>query len=101
MSELPTDPASLKIKRMKALVWPFATRTMCEEVGMLLSKDELVRELFPPEEWRIHSSTDTRGKRSQHERKLWVKNDLNSWMAHRQDLSARTRPDQIGRKIWL
>jgi hypothetical protein len=43
---------------------------MCEQVIKLLAKDELVRELSPPEEWRIHPSTETKGKGFQHERRL-------------------------------
>jgi hypothetical protein len=70
--------ATLKIKRNRAPVWPFATRRICEQVINLLVEDELVREFSPPEEWRIHSSTEARGKGFQHERRILVKNDLNA-----------------------
>jgi len=61
-------------------VWPFATKSLCERVVKLLAKDEFARELSPPpEEWRIQPSTEPRGKGFQHERRLWVKNDLNAW----------------------
>ncbi len=52
---------------------------MCEQVIKLLAEDELVKELSPPEDWRTQSSTEAKGKGFQHERRLWVKNDLNSW----------------------
>ncbi len=79
MSKQPIDNATIKIKRKRAPVWPFATRDLCERVIELLIKDELVRELSPPDEWRIHPSTEARGKGFQHERKLWVTNDLGTW----------------------
>jgi hypothetical protein len=66
MSKPPTDHGSLKIKRKRALVSPFAT-SMCEQAIALLSKAELVRELSPPEEWRIRPLTEARGKGFQHE----------------------------------
>jgi hypothetical protein len=50
MSALPIDHASLKIEMKRAPLWPFATRTMCEEVIRLLSKDELVKEFSSPKE---------------------------------------------------
>jgi hypothetical protein len=62
MSKFPTDHASLKIKRKRAHVWPFATRSMCEYVIQILSKVGLIIELSPTEEWRIHPSTEARGK---------------------------------------
>ena len=52
---------------------------MCEQVVKLLIEDDLVRELFPLDEWRIDPSTEARGKILQHERRLWVNNDLNAW----------------------
>ncbi len=79
MSKQPIDNATLKIKRKKAPVWPFATRSVCEHVVKLLVEDDLVRELSPQDEWRIHPSTEARGKGFQHERRLWVRNDLNAW----------------------
>jgi hypothetical protein len=79
MSKQPIVSATIKIKRKRAPVWPFATRDMCEKVAKLLAKDEFTRELSPPEEWRIHPSTEARGKGFHHERRLWVKNDLNAW----------------------
>ncbi len=79
MSKVPTNHASLKIKRKRAHVWPFATRSMCEKVIGLLSKAaELVRELSSPEEWKIHPTTEVKGKGFHHERRLWVRNDLNT-----------------------
>jgi len=79
MSKLPIDNASIKIKRKRAPVWPFASRDLCEQVVKLLMEDDLVRELSPPDEWRIHPSIEARGKGFQHERRLWVTNDLNAW----------------------
>ncbi len=60
MSKLPIENATIKIKRKRAPIWPFATRNLCERVIELLIKDDLVRELFPPDEWRIHPSTEAR-----------------------------------------
>ncbi len=79
MSKEPIDHATLKIKRTRAPVRPFAIRSLCEHVIKLLGEDELVRELSPPEEWRIHPLTKARGKGFQHERRLWVKNNLSVW----------------------
>jgi hypothetical protein len=81
-------------------VWPFATRDLCEKVVKLLAKDAFVRELSPPEERRIHPSTEARGKGFQHERRLWVKNDLNAWhiaklRQHAQD------PSKSGGRSWF
>ena len=80
MSKQPIENVSIKIKRKRASVWPFATRNLCKEVVKLLIEEDLVRELSPPppDEWRIHPSTEARGKGYQHERKLWVTNDLNA-----------------------
>jgi hypothetical protein len=52
---------------------------MCEQVIGLLSKSELVKDLYPMEERRIHPSTEARGKGFQHKRRIWVKNDLSTW----------------------
>jgi hypothetical protein len=60
---------SLKIKRKRAPVWPFATQSLCDQVVKLLIEDDLVQELYPPHEWRIHPSTEARGKDFQHERR--------------------------------
>ena len=79
MSKQPIDHVSLKIKRKRALVWPFATCSMYEHVVKLLVEDELVKELSPPEAWRIHPSIETRGKGLHHERRLLVKNVLTAW----------------------
>jgi hypothetical protein len=78
MSKQTIKNASIKIKRKRAPVWPFATRNLCEQVVKLLIEEDLVRELSPPDDWRIHPSTEARGKGYQHERKLWVTNDLNA-----------------------
>ena len=96
MSKQPIVNAANHIKRKKALVWPFATRSLCEKVVKLLEEDEFVGELSPPEEWRIHPSTESRGKGFQHERRLWFKNDLNVWhiaklRQHAQDPSKSAR----------
>jgi hypothetical protein len=48
MSKQSIDNVTLKIKRKRAPVWPFATRSMCEHVIKLLAKDELFREPPPP-----------------------------------------------------
>ncbi len=79
MSKQLVENVSIKIKRKRAPVWPFATRNMCEPDGKLLIEEDLVRELSPPDDWRIHPSTEARGKGYQHERKHWVTNDLNAW----------------------
>jgi hypothetical protein len=71
MSKQPIDNASLKIKRKRAPVWPVATWSVCEQVVKLLVEDDLVIELS-------HPSTEARGKDFQHERRLWVRNDLNA-----------------------
>jgi len=47
MSKQPVDHAALKIKRKRAQVWPFATRSLCEKVVKLPEEDEFVRELSP------------------------------------------------------
>ena len=79
MFKLPTNHASLKIKRKRAPVWPFAKKIPCEQFIGFLSKVELVKELSPPpEEWRIHPSTEARGNGFHHERRLWIRNDLNT-----------------------
>ena len=78
MSKQPVENVSIKIKRKRAPVWPFATRSLCEHVVKLLIEEDLVRELSPPGDLRIHPSTEARGKGYQHERKLWVTNDLNA-----------------------
>jgi hypothetical protein len=79
MSKHPIENVSIKIKRKRAPVWPFATRSQCEQVVKLLIEEDLVRELSPPSDWRTHPSTKARGKGYQYERKLWVTNDLNAW----------------------
>ncbi len=48
MSKQPIVNATIKIKRKRALVWPFATRDLCEKVVKLLAEDEFARELSPP-----------------------------------------------------
>ncbi len=78
MDKQPIENASIKIKRKRAPIWLFATRNLCDQVIKLLAEEELVRELYPPEEWRIHPLMEVRGKGFQHERRLWVKNDLNA-----------------------
>jgi hypothetical protein len=78
MSKQSADHTFSENKRMRALVWPFATRSVCEQVIKLLAEDELVREFTAPEEWRIHHSTEARGKGFQLERRLWAKNNLNA-----------------------
>ena len=70
--------AAIKIKRKRAPVCPFATISMCEKVVKLLAKEEFVRELSSPKEWRINPSTESRGKGFHYERRLWVKNDVNA-----------------------
>jgi hypothetical protein len=42
MSKLPIENISIKIKRKRAPVWPFATRDLCEQVVKLLIEDDLV-----------------------------------------------------------
>jgi hypothetical protein len=97
MSKQPFDNASVSIKRKRAPVWPFATRDLCEQVVKLLIEDDLVRELSPPDEWRIHPSTEARGKGFQHERRLWVTNDLNAWHIAKLRQHAQDPTKQTGR----
>jgi hypothetical protein len=44
----------------------------------LLIEEDLIRELSPSDEWRIHPSTEARGKGYQNERRLRATNDLNA-----------------------
>jgi len=70
MSKQFIDNASIKIKRKRAPAWPFAIRNLCEQVIKLLAEEELVTDFSPPEKWRIHPSTEAKGKGFQHERML-------------------------------
>jgi hypothetical protein len=79
VSKHPFDHDLLANKRKRTPTCPFATRTMCEQAINLLAKDELVRELGPPDEWLIYTSMEATCKGFQQERRLWVKNDLKSW----------------------
>jgi len=79
--ECPSCPSTMPPSRLKERERqsnPLQQKNLCEQVIKLLAEEELVRELFPPEEWRIHTSTEARDKGFQHERRLWVKNDLNA-----------------------
>jgi hypothetical protein len=50
MSKQPiVNAAIVKIRRKRAPVWPFATRSLCERVVKLLAEDEFVKELPSPE----------------------------------------------------
>jgi hypothetical protein len=79
MSKQSVDHALSSSKRKRACAWPFATISTYEQAIELLAKDEIFRELSPPKECRIHSSTEARGKGVKYERRLWVKNDRNAW----------------------
>jgi hypothetical protein len=62
MSKQPFENVSFKIKRKRAPVLHFAIRSLCEQVVKLLIEEDLIRELSPLDEWRIHPSTEARGK---------------------------------------
>jgi hypothetical protein len=70
---------------------------MCERVVKLLTDDEVVKELSPPEDWRIHPSIVKRGKGFHHERRLWVKNDLNVWHIAKMRQHAQDPNESVGR----
>ncbi len=97
MSKQPIKNVSFKIKRKRAPIWPFATRNLCEQAIKLLIKENLVRELSPPDDWRIHPSTEARCKGYQHERKLWVTNDLNAWHIAKLHQHAQDPTKSVGR----
>jgi hypothetical protein len=81
MSPKPFPNASpkIEIKRKKSPVWLFATRGVLEQALTGLIDKGKVLELSPPNEWRIHPSTKTRGSGFQHERYVWGINDGDEW----------------------
>ena len=82
MSKKIEEYASTKIetKKKRAHVWPIhATRPLCEQAITSLICENLVKQFITPDQWRIHSSIEARGKGFQHERKLWVENDFGTW----------------------
>ncbi len=68
-------PSSSTPKRKRAPVWPFATRSLCEQALLVLIGEGTIEELSPPDEWRIHPSTEARGSAFQHERLVWGTDD--------------------------
>jgi hypothetical protein len=60
MSGKPTDNAAktILLKRKRAPVWPFTTRSVLEQAVATLVERGNVQELSPPDEWRIHPSTE-------------------------------------------
>ena len=84
----------IAIKRKRTPVWPFATRATLEQAISGLIANGSVRELEPPDEWRIHPSTEARGNGFQHERFVRGIDDNLDWITvklrqHAQD-PART-----------
>jgi hypothetical protein len=45
-----------------------------------LTEQRSIRELSPPDDWRIHPSTEARGSGFQHERRVWGTDDQYSWV---------------------
>jgi hypothetical protein len=82
MSGKPTDNAAktISLKRKRAPVWPFTTRSVLEQAVATLVERGNVRELSPLDEWRIHPSTEARGSGFQHERRVWGINDVDQWI---------------------
>ena len=82
MSGKPTDNAAktISLKRKRAPVWPFTTRSVLEQAVATLVERGNVQELSPPDEWRIHPSTEARGSGFQHERRVWGINDVDQWI---------------------
>jgi hypothetical protein len=63
MSGKPFDNATttISLKRKRALVSPFTTRLVLEHAIATLVERGTVQELSPPDEWRIHPSTEAKG----------------------------------------
>jgi len=72
---------------------------MCEYGIKLLAEEELVGELSPPEEWRIHPSTEARDNGFQHKRRLLVKNELNAWHIVKIRQHAQDPTKLVGRSV--
>jgi hypothetical protein len=62
MSCKPNDNAAtpISLKRKRAPVWPFTTRSVLEHAVTTLIERGTVQELSPLDEWRIHPSTEAR-----------------------------------------
>jgi hypothetical protein len=71
---------TIKLKRKRALVWSFTTRPILEQAHAILVERGTFEELSPPDEWRIHPSTEARGSGFQHKRRVWGTNDLDQWI---------------------
>ena len=82
MSGEPIDNATttISLKRKRAPVWTFTTRPVLEQAAATLAERGTVRELSPPDEWRIHPSTEARGSGFRHERRVWGINDVDQWI---------------------
>jgi hypothetical protein len=63
MSGKPIDNAAtmISLKRKRAPVWPFSTRSVLEQAIAIMVERGTIQELSPPEGWRIHPSTEARG----------------------------------------
>ena len=68
MSPKPVSNAAPKIsiKRKRTPVWLFATMGILEQAITGLIDKWTVMELSPPDEWRVHPSTEARGFGFQH-----------------------------------
>ena len=97
MSKLPIDNASIKIKRKRASVWPFATRDLCEQIVKLLIEDDLVRELSPPRRMEDPSLNGSPGEGIP-ARKEVVGYQQPQRMAYRKAAPARSGPNKADRE---
>jgi hypothetical protein len=71
--EADNAPKKIAIKRKRAPVWPLATRPVLESATTTLVERGIIREMHVTDQasrWRIHPSTESRGKGFQHERKV-------------------------------
>ena len=76
-----TSAKTITLKIERALVWPFTTRPILEQSLATLIKRGTVQELPPPpDEWRLHPSTQTRGSGVHHERRVGGTNDQDQWI---------------------
>ena len=82
MSGKPIENASspISLKRKRGPVWPFSTRIVLEQALAIMVERGTVQEFSPPDEWRIHPSTEARGSGFQHERRVWGTNDSGQWI---------------------
>jgi hypothetical protein len=97
MSGKPSHNATttITLKRKRAPIWPCTTRSVLEQGINILIETGTVEELSPPDEWRIHPSTEARGSGFHHERRVRGINDSDQWFVlkirqHSQDPSRTT-----------